>query len=560
MSIFAGIKTLKPMAVPVITKLCRLAKIRELVNEIVLWREDNSKISPGLLIETLIISIFCGRMPLWKVHQFWAEQDLSNLFPDVELSIDQLNEHAYGRALDKLAEVDLNKLISLVSLVMLDIHNLDISTVHLDTTSISVEGIYDVEPYNDFTINRGHSKDLRPDLKQFKIGAAVQQNGQVVMGEMLSGNKSDNKWNPEAALKMKEFFDTQGYRDVVFVGDCALISNESLANLTKKNVQFISRLPETYNLAKELKTLAWAENAWHDLGIVSEANSKKASHYRTYLVHHELEGHPYDFVVVHSSSLEAQKAKTLQKRIGKQKEELTKQSKGLKTKAFACEPDAQAALAVFLQECQQKGFEVQGTVQSCVKKSYGHRGKPRNGEEPTITTTYHAEVSIGDIKPEVYQHLLQMESTFVLIANVKDRQKYDDQGILLEYKRQSSIETKFRFLKNRVYLGPVYLENPKRIYALGYVFILVLLLASYLEYRVRKALKEQGEAVKLPGNKSTDRPSVQTILEVLGTIQIVSIQGQRYFPDNVNRQALNMVRWAGFNPEEIYLKPISLNA
>jgi transposase len=278
------------------------------------------------------------------------------------------------------------------------------------------------------------------------------------------------------------------------------------------------------------------------------------------LVHHELEGHPYNFVVVHSSSLETQKEKTLQKRIGKQKEELTKQSKGLKIKAFACEPDAQAALAVFLQECQQKGFEVQGTVQSCVKKSYGHRGKPRNGEEPTITTTYHAEVSIGDIKPEVYQHLLQMESTFVLIANVKDRQKYDDQWILLEYKRQISIETKFRFLKNRVYLGPVYLENPKRIYALGYVFILVLLLASYLEYRVRKALKEQGEAVKLPGNKSTDRPSVQTILEVLGTIQIVSIQGQRYLPDNVNRQALNMVRWAGFNPEEIYLKPISLNA
>ncbi|MGI6649667.1 MAG: hypothetical protein ACOX5W_11630 [Bacillota bacterium] len=64
MSIFAGIKTLKPMAVPVVTRLCRLAKIRELVNEIVLWREDNSKISPGLLIETLIISIFCGRMPL----------------------------------------------------------------------------------------------------------------------------------------------------------------------------------------------------------------------------------------------------------------------------------------------------------------------------------------------------------------------------------------------------------------------------------------------------------------------------------------------------------------
>ena len=559
-SIFAGIKTLKPMAVPVITKLCRLARIRELVNEMVIWREDNSDISPGLLIETLIICIFCGRKPLWKVQQFWAEQDLKNLFADVELSIDQLNDHAYGRALEKLAEVDLNSLISTVSLIMLEVHGLDISSIHLDTTSKSVQGLYEEAPYGNFEINKGHSKDLRPDLNQFKIGAAVQQNGQVVMGEILSGNKSDSKWNPEAVLKMKEFFDQKGYRDVVFVSDCALISTESLSNLIKEKVQFISRLPETFNLAKELKLQAWTQDSWHDVGVVSEANSKKASHYRTFPTRQKLDDRTYDFVVVHSSSLETQKEKTLQKRIEKQKEDLTKQSKTLAAKPFACEPDAQTALAAFIKAVHHKGFEIQGTVETSIIKSYAHRGRPRDGEEPTVTITYQAVASIGDIKSEFYQHLRNMESTFVLIINVKDRKIYDDKGILLEYKRQNSIETKFRFLKDPVYMGPIYLESPKRVYALGYVFILVLLLASYLEYRVRKELKEQNTAVKLPGNKSTDRPSVQTIMEVLGTIQIVVIQGQRYFPDNIDRQALDMVRWAGFNPEEIYLKPISSNA
>ncbi|MDD2556392.1 MAG: type II toxin-antitoxin system HicB family antitoxin [Syntrophaceticus sp.] len=39
-----------------------------------------------------------------------------------------------------------------------------------------------------------------------------------------------------------------------------------------------------------------------------------------------------------------------------------------------------------------------------------------------------------------------------------------------------------------------YLEKPNRVQALGYVFILVLLISSYLGYRVRKSLKENDVA------------------------------------------------------------------
>jgi hypothetical protein len=33
------------------------------------------------------------------------------------------------------------------------------------------------------------------------------------MGHIFSGNTSDKVWNPEAALKMFEFFDKKGYKD-----------------------------------------------------------------------------------------------------------------------------------------------------------------------------------------------------------------------------------------------------------------------------------------------------------------------------------------------------------
>ncbi|AFV10387.1 IS4-like transposase [Thermacetogenium phaeum DSM 12270] len=111
------------------------------------------------------------------------------------------------------------------------------------------------------------------------------------------------------------------------------------------------------------------------------------------------------------------------------------------------------------------------------------------------------------MKQECYEHLRQKESTFVLIANVRDKQNWDDRRILQEYKNQTSIESKFRFFKSPVYLGPCLPGKTNRVQALGYVFILVLLIASYLEYRVRKSLKKNNQYVLLPGKKKTDRPS-----------------------------------------------------
>ena len=550
---FADIRTVRASSVPIAAALCRLAKIAQTVNQMVHWREANSKVSPGLLIETLVICILCGRKPLWKIEQFWAQQDLRTLFADVELSVEQLNDDAYGHALDKLAEVSMKELVSTVSLSLLQAHSLGIHIAHFDTTSKSVQGAYTGEAHDEFKIDHGFSKDLRPDLKQFKLGAAVQEDGLVIMGELLAGNKTDVEWNPEAAVEMQKLFTQQGLKDVIFVADCALISTGGLKELAEQNVQFISRFPETFGLAKELKELAWEQDAWQDIGILAESKGSQAARYKVFPAHRKIDDREYSFLVVHSSVLEASKEKTLVKRISKQKEELARKAKTLTSAAFACEPDAQNALQAFALEIAKLGFSFSGSVTCQTVLTYAHKGRPKKGEQPMETISYRIECEIGDLAPERFERLRQMESTFVLIYSIQDKENYTPKAVLTEYKRQISIETKFRFLKNPVYLGPVFLKSQKRIHALGYVFILVLMLASYLEYRVRKSLKEKNEFVQLPGNKKTDTPSVMTILEVLATIEVVVVQGQRYFPSNINRQALDMVRWAGFDPS-IYLK------
>ena len=129
-----------------------------------------------------------------------------------------------------------------------------------------------------------------------------------------------------------------------------------------------------------------------------------------------------------------------------------------------------------------------------------------------------------------FERILHIESTFILITTLLDTIQYPDRFILGEYKEQISVENAFRFLKNPAYLGPVYVEKKNRIEAIGYIFILVLLLACYLEYRVRESLKTTNEAVQLPGNKHTQASSAtMTILEVLDKITVVKVGDNRYF-------------------------------
>lgn len=557
--IYRGIDIVHPGAAPVIISLCRTADIAGIINRKLDWNEPNAKVSPGLLIEALVVCIMCGRKPLWKVEQFWAKQDMELLFKDAGLTYNQLNDDALGRALEKLATLDKKEILSAVSLVLLTAHNLSIDSVHLDTTTISVQGAYENDTFGQFRIEYAYGKDHRMDLKKFKIGAAVQQQGLPVFTELVAGKESDMVWNRQAVLEMNELFKSKGYRDIVFVSDCVLVNTESLRKLRKERIQFISRLPETFNLANELKDLAFEKDEWHDLGPISASNPKQAASYRAFKTRAKLDGRKYDFVVVQSSSLEKQKEKTLERRTKRQKEGLAKEAGDLAAKDFTCESDARSALDELIAKAVVLGFSVQGDILKEETASYAHKGRPRKGEQPVVNTSYHASCVVGDIREEFYDQLRKRESTFVLIAKVKDKKQYDDLGILMEYKKQISIETKFRFIKSPVYLGPVFLEKPERVEALGYVFMLVLLIASYLEYRVRKGLKETNQAVRLPGNKKTDRPSVQTIMEIFCLIDVLIIGGRRYFPETMLLQAVDMVEWAGYDPAKVYLEPLECN-
>jgi transposase len=547
-----------PGAIPIALSLSRVAGIQKIIEESSGWTPSASCISPGILAETLVSALLCGCRPIYKVESFWENNKFIELFYQNEgICCEQLNDDAYARMLDTLSLLDCRRLFESVCLNMLQYHGLDIVLTHSDTTSISVEGIYssgegklpDQSPGEKvFCLHHGHSKDHRPDLKQFKMGLSVQKNGLPLSGELLSGNTSDKNWNPQTVEDLSAMLFENGYKDVLFLADSALISTESLHNFANRSVQFISRFPETFKLAKELKTQAWEENNWKDIGTLAE-HKENASHYKTWEAQREIEGEMFGFVVVHSSNLEERKEKTLQKATEQARKGFQKQSEELFKKSFACEADAWKDGLRLQKKVEKKGFFSELETKEITTVKYGRRGRPKKGEEPPKEVTWRVEVNVGQMKPEIYEQKWKEETTFVLIHRINEEKTSEE--ILRSYKNQDMVERGFKFIKQPQYLGPVYTKIASRVEALGYIFLMVLVVAKYLEYRVRIGMRQCQGVLKIGGQKVLN-PSAKTILEILSEMMVYRVNAEWKLPDNIQAKVRDVIHWAGFD-EEVYI-------
>jgi transposase len=563
---------LHPGAVPIALCLARVAGIRELVEEFTSWNPTDNSISPGILVETLAAALLCGCRPLYKVEVFWQENRIvEQFYKDDGITAEQLNDDAYGRLLDRLSRIELKSLLEICCIQMLQYHGLDIVLTHSDTTSISVEGAYlttddetsnqsppvdeqsppiEKTPVEDsFTVNYGYSKDHRSDQKQFKIGVSVQQDGLLISGELISGSGSDQVWNPQAIEDISAMLSKRGYNNVVHLADAALISTKSLRIFVQRNIQFISRLPGTFNLVEEVKRDAWEIDDWEDLGILAETE-KNAAYYKTWRTEREIEGDSFGLIVVHSSKLEERKEKKLQKKVETEKSGLQQQSKKLLKKKYACEADARRDGQLLQEVAEKQGFSTEVEVKMVEKLKYSRRGRPKAGEKPKKEISWHVEVKIGSMKPEVYEERKNLASTFVLIHRLKEEKTSEE--ILKSYKNQDKVEQGFKFLKQPQYLGPVYTKITSRVKALGYVFLFVLLLAKYLEYRVRIGMQMNEGEIKIGGQK-VKNPSARTIIEILNKMLIYVMNGEMKLPDGINKNVLNVIHWAGFS-EDVYIR------
>ncbi len=123
-----------------------------------------------------------------------------------------------------------------------------------------------------------------------------------------------------------------------------------------------------------------------------------------------------------------------------------------------------------------------------------------------------------------------------------DRFNLTDKKILENYKAQYKIEAGFKWMKNTAQVAPIFLKKPRRIAALGFVFLLALLVNNLIQREIRKSFREAEETMPGDNNVPTAKPTTQVVFHIFQGISCLSVS-----------QAFSVV----FNFEPIHEKVLS---
>src|SRR4028118_640951 len=166
-------------------------------------------VSPGQVMKAIILNgLGFLSAPIYLFDTFFVVQATEHLIGE-GVTPEQLNDDRIGRALDKYHQAGTTKLFTAIALKAALKFQVEMNSVHLDSSSISVEGEYksgqeksqrieaeSSEREDDMKaikILHGYSRDRRPDLKQFIIDTIVTGDGDVPLYLKIDDGNADDK-------------------------------------------------------------------------------------------------------------------------------------------------------------------------------------------------------------------------------------------------------------------------------------------------------------------------------------------------------------------------------
>jgi len=251
--------------------------------------------------------------------------------------------------------------------------------------------------------------------------------------------------------------------------------------------------------------------------------------------------------VVHSSQLDKRKLRKLDNQVNREQKDLEKESTILKAKQFACRPDAEAALDCFIKEHKGGLFNIAGTVALVeIPEKRSKPGRPKKSEQIVYHSCYQVTATIT-LDQSYYDKLKEKLSCFVIITN---HQALSTVEILNEYRNQTVVENRFKFIKDPIFIGPLNIKRNDRLEALCYVALIALALYMILQIRVRKALSTETEPIILAGNKKCFEPTAKKVLDLFAAIKIVWLNDGKSIERQLPKRYLELTRllkMAGFD-------------
>src|SRR5499427_2162093 len=493
-------------------------------------------LSCGRGVEALLLAILDGHHVLYKVGARLEERGMVSLLQP-GLTRASLHDDRLGQILEALFAANLNRVFGAIALNALEVYTIATPWLHQDTTTISLYGAYEEEPYRGEgpvppRPAYGHSKDGHDDLKQVLLSLGVSSEGLPLRLGVRDGNTSDSRETP-VAIEECLALGLDGMRGIV--ADSQAYCKRTLGLCLQQRVGLITLVPRTCAVRQELE--AWgqqhgslplllekpgrtrqeAPRRWHGASIVRQVEVEDADGRRAV--------EKLRFLVVHSSQLAQQAAAAYAAAQAKEAERLAEHIRRVEARWFACAADAEAAIADYEGRGQgRRGrpphpwrhhalhYRVEAVQ---VPKKRPRRGSPPKTEVPPVEVHYRLVVHHEVLRPT--------EDTYgwTVLATTVPPEVGTDTEILQAYQEQHiTVEPGFRWIKNPAVISPVWLEKPERIAALAMLTVVGLLVYAVIQRQVRLYLREHEQHI--PGNKGlTATPTAAVVFALFTPVMLV---------------------------------------
>lgn len=539
---------------PIIKEFAKKIKLVETLDTIV---DSEMELSPGIAVSAMVLDTLSGRTPLYRLEEFFREKD-AELILGHDVKPELFCDYNVGRVLDKIFDAGTQKVFSQLAQNAVNVFDVDPRRVHFDTTSISVFGDYDFEdpPLN---ITYGHSKDKRPDMKQFLISMLCVDRNIPILGTTEDGNTSDKTLNNELLAGVSRHMARHGLKPgaFVYVADSAFVTPANLKKAKDENVKFLTRLPATYKECSRAVSDAVCADDWIDLGQLNQtpaAKKRPAAYYRGFETTVELYGETYRAIVVHSSAHDKRRHKRIDRLLQQKRKDLETHCKKINSGPFYCRADAEAAAEKITKAAANSYHKLQYDIKEVAKYP---RGRPVKGKARTpIGFEYLLNVEIN-IDEDAVAPLRLEAGCFVLLSNLigKQEQAQWPAVTLLElYKNQSGIEQNFGFLKDPVIVNSIFLKKPTRIEVLGLVLIIALLIWRLMERCMRLHLERTKSEITGWKNRPTTRPTSFMMTTKFLSILVARSGKQRQLVKPLKPVQLEFLQALGVDTE-VFVRP-----
>ena len=469
-------------------------------------------VSASQTLCVMIANIIIAKHPLYKIHD-WMSKYIDGKTVALSEESAQYNDDRCGRALDKLYKADRNTLLTQISAKAIEVHQLELSQINNDSTSISFAGAYDGNIADDTVdITYGFSKDHKPDCKQVVFGLGITADGHLpVKYDLFNGNRTDDTTHIDTWNDLRNFI---ANADFVYIADSKLCTEANLAHIHGQNGKFITILPRNRTEVKEFfKQLSTGmEVKWQEKHPVPSKSKKgEFTTYKLYENGTTTEG--YRIIWVHSDKKYQQDIATRDRRINKAQELLEELKPKLNKRKLKTEAEIQAEV---------KKINKYGFFSVAIAKTKTVYQKQLTRGKPTANTQYKdVEISTFDLSWQQNQEVIKQDSLtdglFPIITNTDETKTQ----ILKRYKTQPFLEKRFQTAKSVLKIAPIFLKSAKRIESMMFLYFIALMIVSLIERNIRKSLKEIPTELKiLPEGRKAINPTLNHIKEFFSDLHL----------------------------------------